>query len=83
MIGKAARRIVQSFLSINYRGNMTAESQNCKVFLKNEENHQDVLFAASYRLLPKKKSPSIPGPTWAPVKGSWGQTISSLGAAAS
>lgn len=33
----------------------------------------------SYRLCPKKNSASIPGPTWAPVKGSWGHMISSLG----
>ncbi len=31
------------------------------------------------RLWPKKNSASIPGPTWAPVKGSWGQIISSFG----
>ena len=28
---------------------------------------------------PKKKSASMPGPTWEPVTGSWGQKISSLG----
>ena len=81
MIGKAARRTVQSFLSINYRGNMTAESQNCEVFLKYWV--KICCLTGIYRLLPKKKSASIPGPTWAPVKGSWGQRISSLGAAAS
>lgn len=31
----------------------------------------------------KKNSPSIPGPTWEPVKGSWGQMSSSFGCAIS
>ena len=33
------------------------------------------------RFLPWKNSASIPGPTWAPVNGSWGAMISSLGMA--
>ena len=40
-----------------------------------------IIFYWESRFLPWKNSASIPGPTWAPVKGSWGAMISSLGMA--
>lgn len=42
-----------------------------------------IIFYWESRFLPWKNSASIPGPTWAPVNGSWGAIISSMGLAAS